>query len=93
MPPRVLNRRTHGIPPGAIYVGRPTKWGNPHPVGRLCPRCRIIHTQGEAVKAFEEDLTPTMKRVARRELRGHDLVCWCAPKPCHAYIWRDIANA
>lgn len=21
---------------------------------------------------------------AVRELRGKDLVCWCAPKPCHA---------
>ena len=27
--PRVLNRRTDTIPPGAVYVGRPSKWGNP----------------------------------------------------------------
>ena len=23
------------MPPGAVYVGRPTKWGNPHKVGDL----------------------------------------------------------
>jgi hypothetical protein len=26
---RVLNRKTDGLPFGAIYVGRPSKWGNP----------------------------------------------------------------
>lgn len=31
MPERIQRRRTKGwrMPPGAIYVGRPTKWGNP----------------------------------------------------------------
>lgn len=28
--PKVLNRRTDTIPPNAIYVGRPSKWGNPY---------------------------------------------------------------
>ena len=26
--PRVWNRHKKGIPAGAVYVGRPTKWGN-----------------------------------------------------------------
>jgi len=26
---KVLNRRKDGIPKGTIYVGRPSKWGNP----------------------------------------------------------------
>jgi len=33
-------------------------------------------------------------RLARiSELRGKDLVCWCAPKPCHADILLELANA
>lgn len=28
----------------------------------------------------------------RKELKGKDLVCWCAPKPCHADILLEIAN-
>ena len=27
--PRVLNKRRGPMPPGSIYIGRPTKWGNP----------------------------------------------------------------
>ena len=26
------------------------------------------------------------------ELRGKDLVCWCAPLPCHADILLELAN-
>ena len=31
LPERIRRRRTHGwrMPEGAIYVGRPTRWGNP----------------------------------------------------------------
>jgi hypothetical protein len=34
-PRRIQRRRTKGwrLPPGAVYVGRPTIWGNPFPVG------------------------------------------------------------
>jgi hypothetical protein len=30
---------------------------------------------------------------AKTELRGKDLVCWCAPKLCHADVLLEIANA
>lgn len=35
MPERIQRRRTKGwrLPEGAIYVGRPTKWGNPFTLG------------------------------------------------------------
>lgn len=35
MPTRIQRRRTKGwrMPEGAVYVGRPTKWGNPFVVG------------------------------------------------------------
>lgn len=35
MPERIQRRRTKGwtMPSGAVYVGRPTKWGNPFRVG------------------------------------------------------------
>jgi len=26
------------------------------------------------------------------ELRGKDLICWCAPLPCHADILLELAN-
>lgn len=27
--PRVYNKHHGDAPPGAVYIGRPTKWGNP----------------------------------------------------------------
>lgn len=40
--------------------------------------------------------TGTAERVediAKRELRGKDLACWCAPQACHADVLLEIANA
>ena len=35
MPKRIQRKRTKGwkMPAGAVYVGRPTKWGNPYKIG------------------------------------------------------------
>jgi len=47
MPQRIQRRREKGwrMPPGAVYVGRPTIWGNPwkpgHPLGRIITRDAI----------------------------------------------------
>jgi hypothetical protein len=30
---------------------------------------------------------------ALHELRGKDLVCWCAPERCHADLLIELANA
>lgn len=38
-------------------------------------------------------ISPERVETARRELRGKDLVCWCAPLPCHADVLLEIANA
>ncbi len=32
--PRVLNKHTHGIPEGAVYIGRGSPWGNRFVIGR-----------------------------------------------------------
>jgi hypothetical protein len=29
---------------------------------------------------------------ALHELRGKDLVCWCAPERCHAWVLIKLAN-
>lgn len=92
--PRVLNKRTHGIPKGAVYVGRPTKWGNPfsHQAGTLAKY--KVATRDEAVDAYERYLreNPELMEAAKRELRGKDLVCWCAPLRCHADVLMKYAN-
>jgi hypothetical protein len=35
---------------------------------------------------------PELIVAARAELRGRDLVCFCAPQLCHADVLRIVAN-
>lgn len=50
MPERIQRKRTKGwrMPKGAVYVGRPTKWGNPVPVGRVTSK----HPDFDAILAL-----------------------------------------
>ena len=49
MPERLQRQRTKGwrMPPDTVYVGRPTKWGNPYSVGRN------VRTPNAAVDLYE----------------------------------------
>ena len=74
-------------PAGAVYVGRPTKWGNPFVEGK-------DGTREEVIAKFREHCVETgLWMDAMKELRGKDLVCWCAPLACHADVLLAFANA
>jgi hypothetical protein len=91
---KVWNKRDPRTPADAVYVGRPTKWGNPysHQSGTLAKY--KVATRDEAVDAYEQYLreNPELMEAAKRELRGKDLVCWCAPLRCHADVLVEVAN-
>lgn len=106
MPERIQRKRTAGwkMPEGAIYVGRPTKWGNPYKVGEVNGWTGMdITDRAEAVSVYAAELQ-TMKSFVpehfyvfldevREELRGHDLACWCPiDSPCHADVLLELAN-
>ena len=95
--PKVLNRRTDHIPPGAVYVGRPSKWGNPFTHMPVSKTAALYHCGGreEAVESYRQHITLGLGRHLLDdldELRGKDLVCWCAPLACHADILLELAN-
>lgn len=85
--PKVWNQREINIPADAVYVGRPTIWGNPFLIG-------VITTRELTVAKYREWLLaqPPLVELAKKELKGKDLVCWCAPKACHADVLLEIAN-
>lgn len=102
MPERIQRKRTKGwtMPPGAIYVGRGTRWGNPFKVGdhhRLIGR--PVRDRAEAVELYELHTGPMGSYElevdeVRAELAGRDLACWCPPgEPCHADVLLRIANS
>lgn len=98
--PQVLNKRTDKIPSEAVYVGRPSKWGNPMTVRelkRLFPNDTPEELREKAVSWYREYITtpfgiPAELMAQISELGNKDLVCWCAPLPCHADILLELAN-
>jgi hypothetical protein len=97
--PRVLNQRLEKFtpnqpPPTAVYIGRATrngwkksKWRNPFQVGRDGTRNEVIAKHA----AYLCDDPVLM--AALPELRGKDLLCWCAPEACHGDLLLRLANA
>ena len=85
--PRVLNKRYDPIPLGAVYVGRPSKWGNPFTMPAYS-REEAVERHKIWVASFASG--SPIKDI--KELRGKDLVCWCAPLPCHADVLLELAN-
>ena len=86
--PSVYNQR-HNPPDNAVYVGRGrgSKWGNPFREGK-------DGTREEVIAKFEKYACERIKREPAwlDPLIGKDLVCWCAPKPCHADVLLRLAN-
>ena len=90
------------MPEGAIYVGRPTRWGNPWRVGFVnrwiengVSREGTALTVADAVALYRADLLAQLTRGAcdLTPLRGHDLACWCPlDQPCHADVLLELAN-
>jgi hypothetical protein len=73
--------------PHDIYVGRPSKWGNPYRVGRDGTRAEVVAKYEAFLRA-----NPELLEAARRELRGKVLGCWCVPLPCHGDVLARIAD-
>lgn len=103
-PQRIQRKRTKGwkMPPNTIYVGRPTKWGNPFVVGKpggaYSP---MVKDQRHAWQLYRSVAINNEKLIAaaRTELRGKNLACFC-PVPtepyqedcCHAAVLLELAN-
>lgn len=82
--PKVFNKHHKDAPPDAVYVGRPSKWGNLFKIG-------VDGTREECIRLYALQVSTVHHQIVAA-LKGKDLVCWCAPKPCHADILLEIAN-
>ena len=91
VPVRIQRKRTKGwrMPLDAIYVGRPTKFGNPYNVNseRSAFMAGLMFI-GYCLRH------PEFIEMVRKELRGKDLACWCEldDHHCHADTLLTIAN-
>ena len=87
-----------------VYIGRPSKWGNPFAIGRDGTREEVIEKyrkfimREEAIQgmvaAWEIGMSmipPTIEEI-QKELKGKILGCWCSPHECHGEVLAEIAN-
>ncbi|MCE6957878.1 DUF4326 domain-containing protein [Cereibacter sphaeroides] len=85
--PRILNIHRDGKDhPEAVYIGRPSPWKNHLRLGEDGTREEILP---KYIAWLHEH--PEVVAAVRRELAGKDLLCFCAPAPCHGEILREIA--
>jgi hypothetical protein len=72
--------------PFDVYIGRPSKWGNPFRVGRDGGRGQVIERYREWLRSQHSLMA------ALPELRGKVLGCWCKPLACHGDVLVEMAN-
>ncbi|HXW70991.1 MAG TPA: DUF4326 domain-containing protein [Methylocella sp.] len=84
---KVLNKHRTGVPAGSVYIGRGSKWGNPFRIGPDGDRAAVV-AKYERWLAGQHQLLRALD-----ELRGRDLVCFCAPLPCHGDLLLRLATA
>ena len=80
--------------PYDIYIGRPSKWGNPFSIGQNY-QGRVM-TREDVVRAYKDWLLHSDKGQelfkAIKELKGKILGCWCYPEMCHGDVLAYYAN-
>ncbi len=86
--PCVIHKRDAYKFNDVVYVGRPTKWGNPFVIGKDGTRKEVIAKYRAYVQA-----NPQLLAAVKRELKGRTLSCWCKPKACHGDVLLQLANA
>ncbi len=79
--------------PYDVYIGRPSKWGNPfsHLSGTLAEF--KVDTRYEAIESYRRWIqTQPELLVALPELKDKVLGCWCSPQSCHGDVLTEMAN-
>ena len=67
-----------------IYIGRPSKWGNPFQIG-------TDGTREEVIEKFRNWILSQSNLVKDlHEIKGKTLGCWCKPKVCHGDILVEL---
>lgn len=79
------------MPEGAVYVGRPTKWGNQWDAKILGRDVAVAMFRAHWEAYLASD--PSVYKWLASEIGGKDLACWCRlSQPCHADVLLELAN-
>ena len=79
--------------PFDVYIGRPSKWGNPfsHRPGTLAEF--RVDTREEAIEKYRAwILFQPQLMSALPELQNKVLGCWCFPRKCHGDVLIELVE-
>jgi hypothetical protein len=76
-----------------VYIGRPSKWGNPYShLPSTLARFRV-GTRQEAIDRYSAMILDRPDLLdALHELKGRVLGCWCKPLSCHGDFLAELAE-
>jgi hypothetical protein len=78
-----------------VYIGRPSKWGNPFSHKEKSLAEFKISTSEDAIKAYKDWIeNGEGKHLLNdlEELKDKRLGCWCYPNPCHGDVLVSLVN-
>jgi hypothetical protein len=81
--------------PYDVYIGRPSKWGNPYTHLELeaTEATFKVASRQEAIDKYREYLLNNPELLeSLSELEGKTLGCWCKPKSCHGDVIVELLN-
>lgn len=82
--------------PYDVYIGRPSKWGNPFTHLNNATQAKFeVDTREEAIEAYREWILKGEGQFLLadlHELKGKTLGCWCKPKACHGDILVELVQ-
>lgn len=72
--------------PYDVYIGRPSKWGNPFTIGIDGSRDEVIQ------KYYDWILTQSELLSQLGEIKDKTLGCWCRPNICHGDVLKILCD-
>ena len=69
-----------------VYIGRPSKWGNPFVIGIHGSRIEVIQ------KYLNWILEQPLLLSSLQELKSQRLGCYCSPTLCHGNVLAKLAD-
>jgi len=74
-----------------VYIGRPSKWGNPYSHLENTLADFQVNTREEAIEKYREWIRDQSHLLnSLFELKDKVLGCWCSPKPCHGDVLIEL---
>jgi hypothetical protein len=76
-----------------VYIGRPSKWGNPYSHKPESIASILVESREEAIELYREWITKGEGQnllLQLNELKGKTLGCWCKPHACHGDVLVEL---